>query len=60
MKRLDATFYPSPRLTMQAPAEGLAYLATRQVNDHPDALWVIDLDPHSTGGDSSSDSFCLA
>ena len=46
--RPDPTFYPSPRMAMQAPAETLAYVAsfdpTRQV---PDAISVIDVDPRS-------------
>ncbi|MGH8064106.1 MAG: selenium-binding protein SBP56-related protein [Candidatus Entotheonellia bacterium] len=47
MRKLDPTLYLSPRLAMQAPAEGLAYVATCQVNGQPDALWVVDLAPHS-------------
>ena len=46
--RPDPTFYPSPRMAMQAPAETLAYVAsfdpTRRV---PDAISVIDVDPGS-------------
>jgi selenium-binding protein 1 len=42
----DPTFYPSPRLAMQAPAEGLAYVATIQ-KGKPDALRVVDLNPNS-------------
>ncbi len=45
----DPTFYPSPRLAMQAPPEGLAYVVT--FNPHgdgrPDALAVVDVDPNS-------------
>jgi selenium-binding protein 1 len=47
--RPDPTFYPSPRLAMQGPAEKLAYVAAlnppgRALND---ALLVIDVDPAS-------------
>ena len=46
----DPTFYPSPRMAMQAPPETLAYLAmldpTRQ---RPDAMAVVDVNPSSTG-----------
>jgi len=45
----DPSFYPSPRLAMQAPPERLAYVAT--VNPNPDgrpnALAVVDVDPRS-------------
>jgi selenium-binding protein 1 len=44
----DPTFYPSPKMAMDAPPEALAYVAvidpTRQ---RPDALAVLDLDTHS-------------
>ena len=43
----DPTFYPSAKLAMQAPAEGVAYVAAVQRNGQPDALRVVDLDPHS-------------
>jgi len=43
----DPTFYPSAKLAMQAPAEGLAYVATVQRNGKPDALRVVDLDANS-------------
>src|SRR4029453_4051960 len=43
----DPTFYPSAKLAMQAPAESLAYVATVQRHGKPDALRVVDLDPHS-------------
>ena len=46
--RPDPTFYPSPRLAGEAPAETLAYMVTfdptRQV---PDALLTVDVDPAS-------------
>ena len=43
----DPTFYPSAKLAMQAPAEGLAYVAAVQRDGQPDAMRVVDLDPHS-------------
>lgn len=45
----DPTFYPSPRLAMQAPPERLAYIATVNPNPdgRPDALAVVDVDPRS-------------
>ena len=46
----DQTFYPSPTLAMQAPAETLAYVAL--LNPDPtgnDALAVLDVDPASPG-----------
>ena len=46
----DPTFYPSPRMAMQAPPEGLAYVAMLNVegNGRPDALAVVDVDPASS------------
>ena len=47
--RPDPTFYPSPRLAMQAPPERLAYVAALNSNGHrPDQMTVVDLDPGST------------
>src|SRR5262245_60722175 len=46
----DQTFYPSPTMAMQAPAETLAYVAL--LNPDPaanDALAVLDVDPGSPG-----------
>lgn len=45
----DPTFYPSPRLAMQAPAETLAYVALLDAAGakRPDALGVVDVDPGS-------------
>ena len=44
----DPTFYPSPRMAMEAPKESLAYVAmmnpTRQ---RPDAMAVVDVNPGS-------------
>lgn len=46
--RPDPTFYPSPRMAMQAPAEGLAYVAALNgSNQHPDEIKVVDLNPAS-------------
>ena len=46
--RPDASFYPSPWIAMQAPAEELAYVALLSVRDgRPDALGVVDTDPGS-------------
>ena len=51
--RPDPTFYPSPRMAMEAPAERLAYVAAIDANaavgrsvGH-DALTAVDLDPGS-------------
>ncbi len=47
--KTDPTFYPSPKLAMQAPAEKLAYVAALNANggSHPDALVVVDVDRES-------------
>ncbi|MDA8052411.1 MAG: selenium-binding protein [Rhodospirillales bacterium] len=46
--RPDPTFYPSPRLAMEAPRETLAYVALlRPDRREPDALAVVELDPRS-------------
>src|ERR1700737_5267462 len=45
----DPTFYPSPRMAMQAPAERLGYVAILNVaRVEPDVLGVVDLDPRSS------------
>jgi methanethiol oxidase len=48
--RPDPTFYPSPGMAMQAPAERLAYVTMLNVdkNGKHDAMGVVDLDPVST------------
>ena len=48
--RPDPTFYPSPKLAMQAPAEKHAFVAMLNPLDdgRPDALAVVDLDPESS------------
>jgi selenium-binding protein 1 len=47
--RPDPTFYPSPTLAMEAPAEELAYVALLAVDgsDKRDALGVVDTAPGS-------------
>ena len=47
--RPDPTFYPSPRLAMQAPPERLAYVAALNPPGGTlnDAMLVIDVDPAS-------------
>ena len=50
LMRPDPTFYPSPGMAMQAPAERLAYVALLNAgnNGQRDAMGVIDLDPSSS------------
>jgi selenium-binding protein 1 len=45
----DPTFYPSPRLAMQAPPETLAYVAAFNPNKdgRPDVMTVVDVAPDS-------------
>jgi selenium-binding protein 1 len=45
----DPTFYPSPKLAMQAPPERFAYVAAIDPSEdgRPDAMTVIDVDPRS-------------
>jgi methanethiol oxidase len=47
--RPDPTFYPSPKMAMQAPPEKVAFVALLNAeNDgRPDALGVVDVDPAS-------------
>lgn len=47
--RPDPTFYPSPRLAMEAPAERLAYVVSFYPNGNgrPDELDVVDVDAGS-------------
>lgn len=47
--KADPTFYPSPKLAMQAPKEKLAFVAALNANggNKPDALVVVDVDPAS-------------
>jgi methanethiol oxidase len=44
----DPTFYPSPKLAMDAPREELAYVAVIDPeHKRPDAMAVVDVDPQS-------------
>jgi len=47
--RPDPSFYPSPKMAMQAPPERHGYVAALNSgrNDRPDGLCVVDLDPRS-------------
>jgi methanethiol oxidase len=47
--RPDPTFYPSPKLAAEAPAEKLAYVALLNPSHEgrPDAIGVVDVDPSS-------------
>ena len=47
--RTDPTFYPSPRLAMQAEPERIAYTVLLSPDaSRPDALAVVDVDPASS------------
>ena len=50
LMRPDPTFYPSPSMAMQAPAETFAYVTLLNANGNGkrDALGVIDLEPRSS------------
>ena len=47
--RPDPSFYPSPKMAMEAPAEKLAYVAmvNGKADGRHDALGVVDVDPAS-------------
>src|SRR5438477_6319504 len=47
----DPTFYPSPRMAINAPPETLAYVAVvnPKKNGRPDALGVVDVERTSSG-----------
>src|SRR5690349_3939597 len=46
--RPDQTFYPSPRMAMQAAQENLAYVAMLDpTRKKPDALGIVDVEPTS-------------
>jgi selenium-binding protein 1 len=49
--RPDPTFYPSPKLAIEAPAENLAFVAllNPKHEGQPDAIGVVDADPTSSG-----------
>ncbi len=51
MWRPDPSFYPSPKLAMQAPPEKLAFVAMLNGNGNGlhDALGVVDVNPESSG-----------
>lgn len=49
----DPTFYPSPRMAMEAPPETIAYVAALAGvagggDGKPDAMTVVDVDPNSS------------
>ena len=45
----DPTFYPSPRLAGEAPAERLGYVGVLNPgNGKPDGMAVVDMDPQSS------------
>src|SRR5271156_3904693 len=46
----DPTFYPSPRMAMEAPAERVAYVALLNPaqDGRPDGMAVVDVDPASS------------
>ncbi len=46
----DQTFYPSPKMAMQAPPEQIGYVGiVNPANDgRPDAMGVLDLNPESS------------
>ena len=48
--RPDPTFYPSPKMAMEAPPEKLAYVALLNPTHtgRHDALAVVDVDPSSS------------
>ncbi len=44
----DPTFYPSPRMAIEAPPEELAYVALiNPKQERPDAIGVVDVNPES-------------
>jgi selenium-binding protein 1 len=47
----DPTFYPSPRMAIEAPPERLAYVAliNPSKQGRPDAIGIVDTDPDSSG-----------
>jgi selenium-binding protein 1 len=50
LMRPDPTFYPSPKMAMQAPPEKHAFVAliNPEANGKPDAMSVVDVDPGSS------------
>src|SRR5437763_10721658 len=47
--KADPTFYPSPKLAMQAPPETVAYAVIVNPAKGPDGLAVLDADAASAG-----------
>ena len=48
LRRPDPTFYPSPRLAMEAPREDYTYTVLLSPDgSQPDALAVVDVRPDS-------------
>ena len=43
----DPTFYPSPKMAIEAPAEELAYVAAPRDDGKPDTMCVVDLNEAS-------------
>ena len=43
----DPTFYPSPKMAIEAPIEDVAYVAAPRDDDKPDAMCVVDLNSAS-------------
>ena len=47
--RPDPSFYPSPKMAMEAPAEKIAYVSMLDPTEKsPDAMGVLDVDPASS------------
>src|SRR5580658_10127461 len=48
--RIDPTFHATPRLAMEGAPEAHAYMLMLSPDfSQPDALGVVDVDPHSSG-----------
>src|SRR5437870_1011047 len=48
--RPDQSFYPSPKMAMEAPPEGVAFVSLLNPRENgADAIGVIDVDPRSNG-----------
>lgn len=45
--RPDPTFYPSPKMAIEAPIEDVAYVAAPRDDGNPDAMCVVDLNKAS-------------
>ena len=57
----DPTFYPSPKMAMEAPAEKLAYVAMLNptLKGRPDAMGIVDVDERSKTYGKSEESIPL-